>query len=82
MAGSQHVEEITEIKVKDRKIRNTVLDNFRKLTHDKEIIRRKNGVALLKHIFENQDSENVRLVISHKLPRANCNCFFFREKSN
>lgn len=62
MSVDEHVvEEGVEDNNENKKIRNTVLDNFRKLTHNKEKIRLKSSTALLKHIFDNKDTENVRL---------------------
>lgn len=63
MAVDEHVveEKTNTINDESKKIRSTVLDHFRKLTHNKEKIRMKSGIALLKHIFDNKDDENVRL---------------------
>lgn len=54
-----HVE-VEEIK-SNKKIMNTVLDNFTKITKGQKHQRVRCGFALLKHLSENKNAENVRL---------------------
>ena len=62
MAAEQHVEnEENPAKNLKRKRDPSVLDNFTKLTNGQEKVRVKAGVNLLRHLWENENGEKVRL---------------------
>lgn len=47
-----------------RKLQQTVLDNFSKLTYDQQNVRVKSGIALIKYLTEKKsDGQNVRLCL-------------------
>lgn len=49
---------------KKKKLEQTILDNFSKLTYNQQNVRVKSGVALIKHLTERKvDDENVRLYL-------------------
>lgn len=64
-----HVEDIPspdQIPInKKRKIENTVLDTFRKLSNGHENNRIKAGIEILRHLTQMKNRENVRLGISY-----------------
>ncbi|KRT81097.1 hypothetical protein AMK59_5926, partial [Oryctes borbonicus] len=71
MANEEHVvdENNAETNNENKKIRDTVLDNFRRITHNNEKIRLKSSIALLKHIFDNKDTENGKDELQYALGR-------------
>lgn len=47
-----------------RKLQQTILDTFTKLTYNQQNVRVKSGIALIKHLFEKKaDVQNVRLCL-------------------
>lgn len=57
-----HEEPETAPKEPNRKLQQTVLDSFTKLTYDQQNIRVKSGIALVKHLSQKTgNNEKVRL---------------------